>query len=77
MGKHPDLDNLNELFEKGENFQLSDKVYEEKTGVALPKGNSYIKHRSALAKKAKEFGFKIADICEEPVIVRTVYLKKK
>ena len=77
MGKHPDLDKLDDLFAEGRDFQLSGENYEEKTGVALPKGKSYIINRSALSRKANEHGYDITDVSEEPVIVRTVYFKKK
>ena len=77
MGKHPDLDKLDDLFAKGQDFQLSGKKYEEKTGAALPKGRSYIKYGSALSRKANEHGYEIVDVREEPVIVRTVFFKKK
>ena len=77
MGKHPDLDKLDDLFTKGQDFQLTGKNYEEKTGVALPKGKSYIKNGSALARKAAEHGYVITEVREEPVIVRTVYFTKK
>lgn len=77
MGKNPDLDKLDDLFETGADFQLTGKLYEERTGVALPKGKNYIKNNSALSRKAAEHGFKIVDVQEEAVIVKTVYFKKK
>lgn len=76
-GKKPNLDKLNEFFEKGEDFQLTDKLYEEKTGVPLPKTKTYIKSGSALSRKAAEHGYFIVDVHEEPIIVKTVYFKKK
>ena len=77
MGKHPNLDELDYLFEKGVSFQLSGKLYEEKTGIQLPKGKHYIINNSALARKAKEKGFIIEDVQEKPIIEKTVFLKKK
>lgn len=77
MGKNPNLDMLNEFFEKGEDFQLTDKLYEEKTGAPLPKTKTYIKSGSALSRKAAEHGYSIVDVHEEPIIVKTVYFKKK
>ena len=77
MGKHPDLDKLDDLFAKGQDFQLSNKTYEERTGIALPKEKSYIMNRSALMRKANEHGYEITDVHEEPIIVRTVFFKKK
>lgn len=77
MGKHPDLDKLDNLFEQGKDFQLTGKTYEERTGAALPKGKSYIKYDSALSRRAAEHGFVIVDVQEQPIIERTVFFKKK
>ena len=77
MGKKPKLGELDYLFEKGKDFQLSARLYEEKTGAELPKGNSYLKNGSALARWAEDKGFYIGEINEKPVIERTVILKKK
>lgn len=77
MGKHPDLDKLDDLFAKGQDFHLTGKKYEEKTGVALPKGKSYIMNGSALSRKAAEHGFVIVDVQEQPIIEKAVYFKKK
>lgn len=76
MGKHPDLDTLDQLFEKGCDFQITGKEYEAMTGVPLPQGKSYIKNSSALARKAAGKGYTIVDVQEKPVIVKTVYFKK-
>jgi len=77
MGKHPKLDELDYLFEHGADFRLSGKLYEEKTGIALPKGKSYLKYQSALSAKAKEKGYVIVDVEEKAAIERTVVFKKK
>lgn len=77
MGKKPKLGELNYLFEKGKDFQLSARLYEEKTGAELPKGNSYLKNSSALARWAEDRNFYIEEINEKPIIERTVILKKK
>lgn len=77
MGKNPDLSKLNDLFEKGADFQLTGKLYTERTSAVLPKDKSYIKNYSALSRKATEHGYVISDVLEEPVIVKTVYFKKK
>ena len=77
MGKNPDLDKLDDLFESGADFQLTGKLYEERTGAPLPKEKNYIKNSSALSRKATEHGYVIADVTEQPIIVKTVYFKKK
>lgn len=77
MGKHPNLTELDYLFESGSNFQLPGKLYEEKTGTPLPKNNSYLKNSSALAARAKERGYVIDRVEEKAVIERILILKKR
>ena len=77
MGKHPDLDTLDDLFDAGTDFQLSGDVYEHRTGASLPKVTSYLKHGSALARKAAEKGYIITDVQEIPIILKTVFFEKK
>ena len=77
MGKHPNLEKLEYLFEKGIDFQITAREYEEKTGVPLPKAKNYIMNSSALAQKVALHGYVITDVQEKPIIERTVYFKKK
>lgn len=77
MGKHPNLDGLGNLIEKGKDFHLTGAQYEELTGVPLPKTRSYLLYDSAIARWAKDHGYEITDIIEKPVIERTIYFKKK
>lgn len=77
MGRKLNLDALDDLFEQGKDFKLSDKEYAKRVGYPLPQRKDYIKNRSPFAIRAKEKGFIIADIEEQPVIERTVVLKKK
>lgn len=77
MGKHPNLDALDYLFEKGEDFQLSAKLYEEQTGAPLPKRKSYLKNSSALAVRAADKGYIIVEVEEKAAIEKTIFLKKK
>ena len=53
MGKKPNLNKLNYLFDK-ESFELTDAKYEKLTGVPMPKRKSYFKNDSAFAKKCKD-----------------------
>lgn len=76
MAKKLDLAPLNGLFAKGKDFELTDFEYEEKIGKPLPGDTDYIKSRSPLAKKAKEHGFTIAAVMNQPVVQRTVIFKK-
>lgn len=77
MAKALDLSPLDDLFAKGEDFELTDVQYEEKIKKSLPKDAGYIKRKSPLAQKAKEKGFIIASVIEKPVITRTVIFKKE
>lgn len=77
MGKNPDLDALDCLFEKGIDFTLTDAEYESITGASLPKRANYLKKDSALAIRAAEKGYVITEVQDKPIIERTVFLKKK
>lgn len=72
MGKKPKLEELNYLFDKGEDFELTDTQYEIKTGVALPKEVWYLENRSALAKRAKEKNYTLEIINKKTVVLRKI-----
>ncbi|MBR0210900.1 MAG: hypothetical protein IJQ46_00725 [Oscillospiraceae bacterium] len=67
MAKHPKLENLDGLFNSENRFELTDKQYEKKTGAPLPKDARYLLKESALARKAREQGFRI-ELIEKRVI---------
>lgn len=46
---NPKLQRLEPNIEKEEDIFITDKEYLEGTGVALPKGKSYLRNRSALS----------------------------
>jgi hypothetical protein len=55
----PKLDDIVKLLESGETFSLTDSQYQEKTGLNLPKSSYYLLKKSAIAKKAQEYGYRI------------------
>lgn len=55
----PKLEKIIELLESGEPFSLTDSQYKRKTGLNIPKDNTYLMKRSAIARKAKEYGYKL------------------
>lgn len=63
-------------FIKKQKFSITNAEYEKLIGRPLPKGKSYIKNDSAIAKWARKKGFTITNIEEAPVIVRTIYFEK-
>ena len=70
MGKHPKLENLDEIFDKGKDFSLTDAQYEKKVGIPFPKGVNYLLNHSALAKKCQEEGYSMT------VQEKTVFFRK-
>ena len=76
MGRKLDFSGLSDLFEAGKDFELTAAEYEVKVGKALPKGNNYIKHNSAIAAEAESKGYTI-EVTEEAVILRKLIFKKK
>lgn len=76
MGKRPNLNALNCFLDSGGDFQITDSIYESKTGKSLPKDRNYIINRSALANWAKENGYIVFDVVEEPIVQKIVFFKR-
>lgn len=57
------------LFEANEEFSLTESQYEKSVGKPLPKDFYYLKNKSALSKKAKEYGYCI-EIKEKTICLR-------
>lgn len=74
MAKHPDLSQIDDIMQKGDNFSVSGEEYERLTGAPLPKDDSYLQKKSAVAKRAKDAGFQIKVSYEA---VRTVRFEKQ
>ncbi len=53
MGRKLEYTELNDLFNSGSNFSITDAQYREKMGKELPKDKFYIKNKSPLANVAK------------------------
>ena len=77
MGKKPNINALDCFLDSGDDFQITDNIYENKTGASFPKNKNYILNRSALARWAKEHGYIVFDVVEKPIIQKTVFLKKR
>lgn len=58
------------LLESNEEFSITEKQYLKNTGREMPKDTYYLRHSSALSKKAEEYGY-VIDVNE-----RTIILKK-
>ena len=77
MAKRMELNELNDLFAQGQDFTLTASQYEERIGKPLPTSTSGIKGPNApLTRKARENGYIIESVIEQPVIMRTVVFKK-
>lgn len=68
-----DLSALIPLLEKGQPFELTEKQYEEKIKKSVPK-TDYLKRNSPVAKKAREYGYKIQ--VEEQIHRVLIFTKK-
>ncbi|MDE6656955.1 MAG: hypothetical protein K2J88_00020 [Oscillospiraceae bacterium] len=55
----PELEKIIELLKSGEPFSLTNSQYKNKTGLPIPKNNAYVVRDSAVARKAKEYGYKV------------------
>lgn len=61
----PKFDKIIEMLSKGENFSLSRAQYIKYTGTDLPQCKSYTEKKSAVAKRAKAYNYKIEVIPEQ------------
>lgn len=68
-----DLSSFEQLFQKGENFEITEEQYEEKVKKKLPQTN-YLKKRSPVARKARDFGYMLH--VEERIHRVLVFTKK-
>jgi hypothetical protein len=59
MSRKMELNELNDLFNSGEGFELTDIEYQRRVGKPLPKDDNYIKRRSPISRKAKTNGFEV------------------
>ena len=55
----PKLDSIVEQMQAGESFSLTNSQYKKSTGLDIPKDTSYLVKQSAVAKRAREMGYKI------------------
>lgn len=70
MSNKVDFSKFLPLLESNEEFSITEKQYLKNTGREMPKDTYYLKHTSALSKKAKQYGYSIE------VNERTIILKK-
>lgn len=55
----PKLDEIVKLMESGGDFSLTDSQYKSKTGLHIPKSNNYLTKKSAIARTARGYGYKL------------------
>ena len=63
--KHPKLDKIEDKLLTGNDFVLSRAQYIRLTGIDIPEDKSYTEKRSAVARKAKAYGYVITVIPEK------------
>ncbi len=70
----PKLEKIVDMFQLGENFSITREQYIYLTGADIPQSKSYTESKSAIAKKANSFGFKIEVI---PELLKFTFTDKK
>lgn len=55
----PKLDSIERQLKAGETFSLTNSQYKKSTGLDIPKNSNYLVKNSAVAKKARIYGYKI------------------
>lgn len=69
MASRPKLVEIEKMFEKGKEFTLSREMYIKLTGCDIPQDKNYTKNRSAIANRAKSYGFRI-DVVPEQLVFK-------
>lgn len=60
MAKKPNLKELEKRMGKGDSsFTITGEEYRAKTGADFPKNKSYATNKSAIAKSAKTYGYRL------------------
>lgn len=59
MATRPNLSGIEEMMRSNKDFSLTSVQYEHSTGIPLPKDKSYTEKRSAVAKCARQHGFRV------------------
>ena len=62
--RKPNLDLVIKMFEKGKTFRITRAEYIKLTGADIPQQKSYTEKRSAVAKRAHDFGYDVEVIPE-------------
>ena len=76
MGRRMDLEEFDDLFSSGRDFEITDAEYEERVRKRLPKTKSAIVGKGTpLGRKAEANGYDI-HVEERPIIQRVVVLTK-
>jgi len=70
MSNKVDFSKFLPLLESNEEFSITEKQYLKNTGREMPKDTYYLKHTSALSRKAEKYGYSIE------VNERTIIFKK-
>ena len=65
---NPVLCEIDKIFAKGQDFELTDAQYEKLTGTRLPKDKYYLSNRSAIEKKKKKNGYSMK-VIEKKIIL--------
>ena len=70
MRSSPTFQEIDKMFAKGKDFELTDAQYEKLTGTPLPKDKYYLSNRSAIAKHAKKNDYFIKVIEKKIVLTK-------
>lgn len=56
---NPNFDRIITQLDSGQSFSLTNSQYKKSTGFDIPKSTWYLLNQSAVAKRAKEHGYKL------------------
>ena len=67
----PNLKGIEKQLKTGVDFSLTDNQYLKSTGLNIPKSEFYLKSKSAINKKAEQYGYKMQ------LVEKTLIFKKE
>jgi hypothetical protein len=74
MAKKMELNELDDLFSCGHDFELTESEYKRRVGKDMPKQESYIEKKSPIARKAEAYGYSVkVETCSIKVLT---FIKK-
>jgi len=68
--RKPNLQQITELLARGKDFELTNQQYKKKTEADFPKDKNYAEKRSAVAREAAKYDYRIEVIPQRILFIK-------